>query len=564
MLRVVLFLILVGVLALAGAWLADRPGDVAITWMGWRIETSVLVAVAAVAVTTVLALVLWSIARLLLHSPRAVSTALQDRRRRKGYLAISRGLVAIGAGDVRAARKFAGEAGKIAPDEPLALLLQAQTAQLSGDRAAAEEAFRAMAEHEATRSLGLRGLYVEAQRRDDRDAARTYAEAAAQDAPALPWAGQAVLEFRCAEADWDGALAALEASKRSRGIDAATYRRHRAVLLTARALALEENDSEASKTAALEAAKLAPDLVPAAALAGRLLAETGATRRAARLLEKAWRLNPHPELAEVYAHLRSGDSARERLARIEVLARQSPGQEESMLAVARAAIEAHEFVRARSALAPLLRQPTQRVAMLMAELEEAEHGDEGRAREWMGRAVRAARDPAWTADGMVSDRWMPVSPVSGRLDAFEWRVPLAELARDAGVIEEERRDARLVETPAVAASLPASAPAEAAARPAPAAAPVAAEEAGRQSPAAASAAPAAATAVAGVTAASAAAGATAAAPAARAPEQSQAAAPPEKIIPLVHAPDDPGPEPDAASVEELTEGQKRRFPVSFR
>src|SRR5262245_44124947 len=143
MLRVVLFLVLVGVLALAGAWLADRPGDVAITWMGWRIETSVLVAVAAVAVTTVLAIVLWAIARLLLPSPRAVSPALQDRRRRKGYVAISRGLVAIGAGDVRAARKFAGEAGKVAPDEPLALLLQAQAAQLSGDRAAAEEAFRA-------------------------------------------------------------------------------------------------------------------------------------------------------------------------------------------------------------------------------------------------------------------------------------------------------------------------------------------------------------------------------------------------------------------------------------
>ena len=446
MLRVILFLVLVGALALAGAWLADRPGDVAITWMGWRIETSVLVAIGAVAATALLAILLWSIVRALLRSPSAVSGALQERRRRKGYVAISRGLVAIGAGDVRAARKFAGEAGKIAPDEPLALLLRAQTAQLSGDRAAAEQAFRAMAERDATRPLGLRGLYVEAQRRDDRDAARTYAEAAASDAAALPWAGQAVLEFRCAEADWDGALAALEASKRSRAIDAATYRRHRAVLLTARALALEETNPEATKTSALEAAKLAPDLVPAAALAGRLLVEAGAARKAARVLEKAWRLNPHPDLAEIYTHLRSGDSARERLARVETLARQSPGHEESMLAVARAAIEAHEFGRARAILAPLRAQPTQRLAMLMAELEGAEHGDEGRAREWMARAVRAARDPAWTADGMVSDRWMPVSPVSGRLDAFEWKVPLAELAHAAAVIEEEPRDTRLIET----------------------------------------------------------------------------------------------------------------------
>jgi HemY protein len=73
----------------------------------------------------------------------------------------------------------------------------------------------------------------------------------------------------------------------------------------------------------------------------------------------------------------------------------------------------------------------------MAELEMRQ-GYEGRAREWMARALTARRDPAWTADGFVSDRWLPVSPVSGRLDAFEWRDPLA--GDQAGsVIEAEQR-----------------------------------------------------------------------------------------------------------------------------
>ena len=64
----------------------------------------------------------------------------------------------------------------------------------------------------------------------------------------------------------------------------------------------------------------------------------------------------------------------------------------------------------------------------MAEIEEAEHGDEGRVREWMARAMRASGDPVWTADGVVSDRWLPVSP-NGRLDGFEWKVPLARNRR---------------------------------------------------------------------------------------------------------------------------------------
>ena len=29
----------------------------------------------------------------------------------------------------------------------------------------------------------------------------------------------------------------------------------------------------------------------------------------------------------------------------------------------------------------------------------------------------APRDKAWVADGWVSDHWMPVSPISGKLDA---------------------------------------------------------------------------------------------------------------------------------------------------
>jgi HemY protein len=125
----------------------------------------------------------------------------------------------------------------------------------------------------------------------------------------------------------------------------------------------------------------------------------------------------------------------------------TPGHIEGALAVARAAVDAQEFAAARAALAPLLSAPTQRVAILMAELEETESSDLGRAREWMSRAVHARRDPAWTADGLISERWMPVSPVSGRLDAFQWRDPLAAFGGGSGgaLVEAEANKERLSE-----------------------------------------------------------------------------------------------------------------------
>jgi HemY protein len=448
MIRVVLFLVAVGLLALGVAWLADRPGEVTVLWHGLQIETSVMVVAVALAVMVALAVFVWSFLRTVLRTPDLMSMFLRNRRGAKGYLAISRGLIAIGAGDTRAARKFEQEARRFAAGEPLALLLSAQTAQLSGDRTAAERAFAEMAGRPDTKLLGLRGLFVEAQRRDDGNAARAYAEEAAKATPSPGWAGQAVLEFRCSAGDWTGALTTLESNMRSGLLDRPAYRRQRGVLLTAQALAAEETDRDNAKTLVLESTKLVPTLVPAAVLAGRLLAEAGELRKAGRILERAWKANPHPDLAETYAHLRFGDSARDRLARVATLAQKAPGHVESAIAVARAALDAREFAKARSALAPLLAQPTQRVALLMAEVEGVEHGDEGRSREWMSRALHAARDPAWTADGLVSERWLPVSPVSGRLDAFQWKVPLAELGFPGAPVEADALSAIIDASPA--------------------------------------------------------------------------------------------------------------------
>jgi HemY protein len=126
----------------------------------------------------------------------------------------------------------------------------------------------------------------------------------------------------------------------------------------------------------------------------------------------------------------SGDSTHDRLIRAKKLAALRPHHVESSLVVARAALEASEFSEARKAIEAALRQePREGIYLLLADLEEAETADEGRVRQWLSRAVRAPRDPAWVADGYVSDKWAPASPVTGRLDAFEWRMPVERLGQ---------------------------------------------------------------------------------------------------------------------------------------
>jgi HemY protein len=455
-------LILLAAVALAGAglmWAADNPGKVTVAIGDAQYRVSLMTALGAVAVVAILWSIVWGLIRFVFRIPSLMSIAARARRRQKGFESVSRGLIAVQTGDARAASKHAADANRLIAHEPMAKLLTAQAAHLSGDRERALGAYNTMLDHDATHGLGLRGLHLEARARGDHEAALDYAMRASAHRPAA-WAGQAVLEDRTRRGDWAGALAVVDSNASARLIDKPTAQRWRAVIKTAMAEEMKERDPKGATALAHEATRLAPGLVPAAAIYGGLAAASGDYRRATRALETAYAQTPHPDLAAAYLRVRHGDSTGDRLARARVLAGAAPSDPESMLTVARAALDAHDREAAREAIAPLIAsdsrfgRPTRRVCLLKADIEEAD-GHQGAAREWLWRAARAPRDKAWVCDSLISDRWAPVSP-SGELDAFVWRTPderLAALA-EPEPIEPEERPAPPALPPAVAVAPP--------------------------------------------------------------------------------------------------------------
>jgi len=466
MFRLLILLAAVALAAWGLMWLADNPGVVTVTWFGVEYKFSMMLALGIVAAIAVLWSIVWGLLRFVFRIPSLMALAARARRREKGLVAVSRGLVAVGAGDARAAAKHAVEASRLLGSHPMTRLLRAQAAQLAGDRQEAIAAYNEMLEHHETHGLGLRGLHVEARRGGDHEAALQYAMRANAHAPAA-WAGQAVLDDRARRGDWTGALATVDSNAAARLIDKPTANRWRAVIKTAMAEDQMDRDPKGALALAHEACRLAPTLVPAAAIYGRLAAASGDYRRATRALENAYAQTPHPDLAAAYLRVRHGDSAEDRLARARTLARVAPNDPESMLTVGRAALEAHDRDAARAAIAPLLAsdsphgRPTRGVCLLMADIEEAE-GHQGAVREWLGRAARAPRDKAWVADGFISDRWAPVSP-SGALDAFVWRTPDERIAAPAEPAPIEAEPAPV--PPAIPPTSPSAAPAAPAAPP---------------------------------------------------------------------------------------------------
>ncbi|SDR31198.1 heme biosynthesis HemY N-terminal domain-containing protein [Pseudovibrio sp. Tun.PSC04-5.I4] len=449
MVRVLIFFAFVFLLALGGAWMADRPGVLTLEWQGYVVQASLLTAVVAFGASLVASIVIWGFFRLLWKSPTLASRFMQRRRKDKGFDALSQGLMALGAGDTLHARKHGLKADKLLlGNEPAAKLLLAQTAQLSGDNAESRKRFEEMLEDGRSMAVGLHGLYIEAERESEPAAARHFAEEAFNLVPGLHWAGNAVLGYQAVSGDWEEAIATLERNYAAHMLDKKTLRRHKAVLLTARALELENENPDRARTLAVEAHGLAPSLVPAALVAARLRTRSGDVRKASKIIEAAWKLNPHPDLAEAYAHVRPGDSVSDRLSRAKSLASMRAYSSEGAISIAVAAIEAKQFDEAREQLKRVLRsEPSQRAFLLMADLEDREHGDQGRIREWLARAVRAPQDEVWIADGVISANWTPVSPRTGRVDACKWAAPEGVFGQDQTV---EVIDDKLFEPPVLA------------------------------------------------------------------------------------------------------------------
>lgn len=455
MIRGLIFIVVVLSLGVGFAWLADRPGEMLINWQGQQIELSLMTAVSAIVALIASVMFIWWLLRVILTSPEIMSKYFKTRKRDRGYKALSQGLIAAGAGDAILAKKLTKQSKNLldSESEPLINLLDVQTAMIDGRDNDARASLQKMADTPETAIIGLRGLYLEAKRLGAGEAARQYAIKAADRAPHLAWASDAAIEYSAQDGDWDDAIRRLEKQRTSGIISAEDAKRKKAVLLTGRALTRSEGElSERSKDA-LSALSLAPEFVPAATIAAKALFRLGKLRRGSNILEKIWKVKPHPQVAEIYVNARVGDTAGDRLKRAQRLETLKGNQVESLFIVAKIALETRDYSLARQKIESAARlDPRESMYLLLADIEEAETGDQGRVRHWLSCAVNAQRDPKWTTDGYVSDKWAPFSPVTGKLDSFEWRVPLTALTGPIteGEIQENGYDQAASQLPAIA------------------------------------------------------------------------------------------------------------------
>lgn len=426
MARALFLFVAIAAVAAGGAWLADHPGRVALDWQGYRIETSAAVLLVAVAVVSAVAAVLYRIWVALRRSPATLGAVWRERSRRKGYQALSKGMVAVAAGDADEARRQSSRADGLLGDPPITLLLAAQSAQLNGDEDAAAAFFRRMLDSPDTEFLGVRGLLTQAVKRGEHDEALELARRAWRLQPKSGWVADQLFSQLSGAGLWIEADAVLDGARRRKAMDDKVAERRQWVVRHQAALAAPPEDALRRARKVNDAN---PDFVPGALSLARLWLADGKPRKAAAVIERTWASAPHPDLLDVYWQAAGAEDALARMRAAEKLAKRNPDHEESRLAVANQAIDAGLWGEARRHLAAALDaaggEAGRRLFRAMAALEDAETGDSRQVRDWLMRASMADPDPAWVCRtcGHVHAAWAPACDHCAAFDSQDWTVP---------------------------------------------------------------------------------------------------------------------------------------------
>ncbi|MGR3461933.1 MAG: heme biosynthesis protein HemY [Roseovarius sp.] len=432
--KVAVFIALVGAITFGASNLLELEGGVRIVMAGIEINLTPIKAVIALGILVLAIWLLMKLAGMLVAVLRFINgdeTALSryfDRNRQeKGYRALGEGVLALASGEGDKAVLQAAKAEKFLHKPALTDLITAQGAEMAGDKAKAEAAFKRLLSNEKTRFVGVRGILRQKLEAGETDAALKLAKTAFALKPRQVEIQDTLLQLQADKSDWKGARATLGAKLKYGALPRDVHKRRDAVLALSEARdVLDEGRTIEAREAAIEANRMSPDLVPAAVLAARGYVEAGKKRAAVRVINKAWLMRPHPDLAAAFAAIEPDETPQARLKRFAKLLKVHPDDRETRLLEAELCLAAEDFPAARRALGDLAEvEPDARVLTIMAAIERGEGASDAVVKGWLARALGAPRGPQWCCDNCqhIHAEWHPVCENCHSFDTLSWRAP---------------------------------------------------------------------------------------------------------------------------------------------
>ncbi|AGA64752.1 putative transmembrane protein [Liberibacter crescens BT-1] len=429
--RLLFFSMMLFFMAYGFIWLASIPGEISIIWHNHLYQIRPVIITSIFIATLLILGIIFSSVKFFLYSPFLITRFFRKHKNTKGYQALYTGLIALEAENKILACKMAYKASQLlnAEKEPMVYFLESQADIIQQKYTEAHKKFELMLKIPMMKELALRKLYVESCRINNKTSAILYAKEAADSCPSLPWSMEAILQDYCDKKQWSHVIDLLEKQKTAQAIDAREANSRKAVALTAKAMErLAVNDTLSSYNHAMEALRLDKGSIMASLVAAQAMILREKNSKAEDILEKIWAINPHPEVASLYISIHTGKDPDIRLSKAKKLENIHKGHVESLITTARAALEAGQFETAViKATAAMKTSSRKSIYLLLASIEKARSGHLDQIHHWTQKALDGIPDPIWIAeDGSLSKEWLPLSPVTGKLCIFQWKMPVED------------------------------------------------------------------------------------------------------------------------------------------
>ena len=434
LIKILSFVAMVMLISFGAGRLMEAQGGVMIQYAGLELSFGALQAallVLGLLVSFWLVLKLLGLVVALLRFINGDETALSryfDRNReRRGFEALSDGLMALASGDGRDAMAKARKANRLLNRPDLTNLIMAQAAVANGDRQTAKATYKKLLKDPKTRFVGTYGLLQQHLQDGDTEVALKLAEHAFALKPRHGETQDVLLKLQAGREDWRGVRTTLTAKLKHGSLPKDVHKRRDAVFALSQSRDLRaEGKLDEAQIYAVEANRLAPGLVPAALLSAEGHREQNNVKQASRILRAAWQLAPHPDLAAGFAALSPDEASAARLKRFGQFTKGTESHPETKMLMAELYVAIADFDAARQALGDLAKtDPTMRALTILAAIERGDGADDQSVRRLLTQAISAQRDPQWICDncGHVHHDWEPVCLNCEAIDSIAWKRP---------------------------------------------------------------------------------------------------------------------------------------------
>jgi len=431
--KTIWFFTKIAIIAAAGVWLATREGSVELSLMGYDVTIQSGLFFLSLFILFTAFLALYRLVRAVLSTPKAIAKYQEREQQKKSYKALTRGLVAVAAGDSERASEFADKSKDFMPDQnALSLLLSAQAAQLKGDEKLAIKYFKQLSDDEDAGFLGLRGLLIDALKEKKYKIALDYARQAQDAYPGQGWLLKTVYDLEIRNHQWDKAIKTGKLVVKTGGMDEQTAQTNAVAIHLMRGD--YERDRGDNKTALKEyeyAHKIDPNFVPTVTRLARFYLDQNKKKKAVDLVRKIWKTNPHPDLAMLWEEMappkgEKNNTHVKRLKWFEDLVALNPDAYDGQITAARTAMDIGYWGEARAYLMQAEKiHPSASLYRLMAIAEQNSGDNEDLIHDMMEKASEGLPDKSWYCmqTGLIYQDWSAIAMPHEGFNTIIWGVP---------------------------------------------------------------------------------------------------------------------------------------------